>query len=204
MGLVFIIFICFFFIMVDIKVDEIYLISWFVALRVEDEGGVARVTLDWDELFKALEDMFKRNKLQVTVMGGVLWKPEDAESSHYLLQIQAKDPEDLLKIHHKLMVDLQFGHTRKIITYTDEQGPSIFKYYIAHRHAGCVVVRESKEGEKKMPAGLEVNPMKAMEPAVMQTDLQWMEEWLVQFFQEKLAQLSQPLSQAASEAGSSK
>ncbi len=97
MGLVFIIFICFFFIMVDIKVDEIYLISWFVALRVEDEGGVARVTPD--ELFKALEDMFKRNKLQVMVIRGVLWKPEDAESSHYLLEIQAKDPEDLLKIH---------------------------------------------------------------------------------------------------------
>ena len=63
MGLVFIIFICFFFTMVDIKVDEMYLIPQFVTLHVEDEGGVARVTLDWDELFKALEDTFKRNKL---------------------------------------------------------------------------------------------------------------------------------------------
>ncbi len=71
-GLVFIIFICFFFIMVDIKVDEMYLIPWFIALHVEDEGGVVRITPDWDELFKALEDMFERNKLQVTVMGGVL------------------------------------------------------------------------------------------------------------------------------------
>ncbi len=49
--------------MVDIKVDKMYLIPGFVTLRVEDEGGVARVTLDWDELFKALEDMFKRNRL---------------------------------------------------------------------------------------------------------------------------------------------
>ena len=39
-------------------------------------------------------------------MGGVLWKPEDPENSHYLLEIQAKDPEDLLKIHRELMVDL--------------------------------------------------------------------------------------------------
>ena len=70
----------------------------------------------------------------------------------------------------------------------------MFKYYIAQRHAGCVVVRESKEGEKKMPTGLEMNLMKGIEPAVMQMDLQQMEEWLVQFFQEKLAQLSQPLS----------
>ncbi len=68
----------------------------------------------------------------------------------------------------------------------------MFKYYIAQRHAGCVVVRESKEGEKKMLTGLEVNLTKDMEPVVMQTDLQWMEEQLVQFFQEKLAQLSQP------------
>ncbi len=63
MGLVFIIFICFFFTMVDIKVDEMYLIPQFVTLRVEDDSGVARVTPDWDKLFKALEDMFERNRL---------------------------------------------------------------------------------------------------------------------------------------------
>ncbi len=88
--------------------------------------------------------------------------------------------------------------------YMDEQGPSMFKYYIMQRHAGCVVVRESKEGEKRMPTGPEMNPTKGMEPTVMQMDLQWMEEWLVQFFQEKLAQLSQPPSQAASKTGSGK
>ncbi len=66
------------------------------------------------------------------------------------------------------------------------------------------MVRESKEGEKRMPTGLEMNLMKVMEPAVMQTDLPWMEVWLVQFFQEKLAQLSQPPSQAASKTGSGK
>ena len=88
--------------------------------------------------------------------------------------------------------------------YMDEQGPPMFKYYIAQRHAGCVVVRETKEGEKKMPAGLEVNLTKVVDPAVTQTDLQWMEECLVQFFQEKLAQLSQPSSRAASEVGSNK
>ncbi len=63
MGLVFIIFICFFFTILDIKVDKMYLIPQFVALRVEDDGGVARVTPDWDELFTALEDMFERNRL---------------------------------------------------------------------------------------------------------------------------------------------
>ena len=92
------------------------------------------------------------------------------------------------------MVDLRFGHTRKIITYTDEQGLPMLKYYITQRHTGCVVMREAKEGEKKMPMGLDMMLMKAMDPTVMQMDLQWMEEWLVQFFQEKLAQLSQPLS----------
>ncbi len=193
MGLVFIIFVCFFIIMVDIKVDEMYLIPQFITLHVEDEGGVGRVTPDWDEFFKALEDMFERNKLLATVIGGVLWKPEDAENNHYLLEIQAKDLEDLLRIHRELMVDLRFSHTQKIITYTDEQGPPMFKHYIAQRCAGCVVVRETKEGEK-MPVGLEANPMKAVDPVVMQTDLQQMEEHLVQFFQEKLAQLSQPSS----------
>ncbi len=109
-------------------------------------------------------------------MGGVLWKPEDPENNHCLLEMQAKDPEDLLKIHRELMVDLQFGRTRKIITYMDEQGPSMFKYYFTQRCAGCVVVKESKESEKKMPAGPEMNPTKGVEPAVTQTDLQQMEE----------------------------
>ncbi len=63
----------------------------------------------------------------------------------------------------------------------------MFKHYITQRHAGCVVVRETKEGEKKMPVGLDVNPTKAVDPVVRQTDLQQMEEHLVQFFQEKLA-----------------
>ena len=99
MGLVFIIFVCFFIIMVDIKVDEMYLIPRFVTLHVKDEGGAGQATPDWDELFKALEDMFGRKKLQATVIGGILWKPEDAENSYYLLEIQAKDLEDRLKIH---------------------------------------------------------------------------------------------------------
>ncbi len=60
----------------------------------------------------------------------------------------------------------------------------MFKYYIAQRCAGCVVVRESKEGEKKTPTGPEMNLMKAVEPIAIQMDLQWMEEQLVQFFQE--------------------
>ena len=63
MGLVFIIFVCFFIIMVDIKVDEMYLIPQFIALCVEDKGDVGQATPDWDELFKALEDIFERKKL---------------------------------------------------------------------------------------------------------------------------------------------
>ncbi len=92
------------------------------------------------------------------------------------------------------MVDLHFGHTQKIIMYMDEQGPPMFKHYITQMCAGCVVVRETKEVEKKMPVGSDVNPTKAVDPVVTQTDLLQMEESLVQFFQEKLAQLSQPPS----------
>ncbi len=130
------------------------------------------------------------------------WKHEDAEKGQYLLETTMSDPDLMSQIQRTIMVDLQFGKTRKITTYASKEGIVMFKHFIVQKHSGCVI--KPKEGKgRSMP---DVSPQADQQLTagmVTQEDLHRMEQCLQDFLHLELqAQAIQPGSRAPSNVGS--
>ncbi len=169
---------------------------------MEDGGGVGHVVDDWEDLFSALQDIFVQKHLQVQIICGVPWKHDNAEKGQYLLETTTSDPDLMSHVQRSIMVDLQFGKTRKISKYASEEGMAMFKHFIVQKHSRCVI--KPKEGKgRSTPEVSPQNDQLSTAGMVTQEDLHCMEQCLQDFLHLELqAQAVQTGSIAPSNVGS--